>query len=148
MKFKDLAFYDQFERVVASFLAILIAAVVLFTCARLAVEVYELIIFKDDLMDPKVYLVIFGMILTVLIALEFNHSVIQIVLGKQSIIQLRIIVQIAILAIVRKLILMDLGKASMGTMLGLAALIVALAALYYVTRSGGLKGRENEPKAG
>ena len=131
---RELGFYQRFEQVVAIFLTILISIVVVFSCARLAVEVYELLIFKDDLMDPAIFLTIFAMILTVLIALEFNHSIVQVVERKQSIIQVRIVVQIAILAIVRKFILLDMTKTAPATLYGLAAIVVSLAALYFVIR--------------
>ena len=85
-------------------------------------------------MDPAVFLKIFGMILMVLIALEFNHSIVQVVERKQSIIQVRIIVQISILVVVRKFILIDLTKTQATTLYGLAAVVIALAALYYVVR--------------
>lgn len=49
---RQLGFYERFEQVVAIFLPILVSVVILFSCARLAAEVYGLIIFKDDLMDP------------------------------------------------------------------------------------------------
>jgi len=101
---------------------------------RLAVEVYELLIFEDDLMDPATFLKIFAMILTVLIALEFNHSIVQVVERKQSLVQVRVIVQIAILAIVRKFILLDMTKTAATTHYGLAAIVIALATLYFVIR--------------
>lgn len=139
---RELGFYERFEQVVAIFLTILISVVVLFSCARLAIEVYELIIFKDDLMDPAVFLKIFAMILTVLIALEFNHSIVQVVERKQSIIQVRIVVQIAILAIVRKFILIDISHADATTLYGLAGIVIALAALYFVVHEHDRRRRE------
>lgn len=129
---RELGFYERFEQVVAIFLTILISTVIIFSCARLGVEIYELLVFRDDLMDPAVFLNIFAMIITVMIALEFNHSIVQVVQRKQSIVQVRIIVQIAILAIVRKFILIDLTKTSAMTSLGLAAIVLSLASLYYV----------------
>ena len=129
---RTLGFYERFEQIVAIFLTLLISVVILFSSARLAVEVYELLIFKDDLMDPAVFLKIFGMILMVLIALEFNHSIVQVVERKQSIIQVRIVVQISILVVVRKFILIDLTKTPATTLYGLAAVVIALAILYYV----------------
>ncbi len=140
---RELGFYERFEQVVAIFLTILIAVVVVFSCARLAIEVYELIIFKDDLMDPAVFQKIFAMILTVLIAMEFNHSIIQVVERKQSIIQVRVVVQIAILAVVRKFILIDLSQTEPATLYGLASVVIALAALYFVVREYDRRQRES-----
>ena len=142
---RELGFYQRFEQVVAIFLTILISVVIVFTCARLAVEVYELLIFKDDLMDPEIFLKIFAMILTVLIALEFNHSIVQVVERKQSLVQVRIVVQIAILAIVRKLILLDMTKTAPATLYGLAAIVIALAALYFVIRHNDRRRQDTAP---
>jgi len=144
---RELGFYERFEQVVAIFLTILISIVVLFSCARLAVEVYELVIFKDDLLEPAVFQNIFAMILTVLIALEFNHSIIQVVERKQSIIQVRIVVQIAILAVVRKFILIDLPKTEPAVLYGLASVVVALAVLYFVIREYDRRQREDSTAA-
>lgn len=76
------------------------------------------------------------MIQTVLIALELNHSIVQVVERRPSIIQGRIVVQIAILAVVRKFILLDHSKTEATTLYGLAGVVIALAALYFVVREG------------
>ena len=141
---RDLGFYERFEQLIAIFLTVLISIVIVFTCARLAVEVYQLLIFKDDLMDPEVFLKIFAMILTVLIALEFNHSIVQVVERKQSLVQVRIVVQIAILAIVRKFILLDMTKTSATTLYGLAAIVIALSVLYFAIRNHDPRRRDTE----
>lgn len=131
---RGLDVYGRFEQIVAIFLSVLISVVIVFSCLRLGVKIFELIVFKDDLMDPAVFTAIFAMVLTVLIALEFNHSIVQVVERKQSIVQVRIVVQIAILAIVRKFVLLDLTNTPPLTLLGLAAIVVAIAGLYFVVR--------------
>jgi Phosphate-starvation-inducible E family len=50
---------------------------------------------------------IFGMIMTVLIALEFNHAIMSILHRKDSIVQLRTVILIALLAMARKFIIID-----------------------------------------
>ena len=134
---RDLGIFERFEQLVAIFLTILISVVVLFSCIRVAVEVYELVILKDDLMNPEVYLNIFGMILVVLIALEFNHSIVQVIERKQSIVQVRIVVQITILAVVRKLILLDISKTPSMTLFALSAIVISLGVLYFAIREAG-----------
>lgn len=134
---RELGLYERIEQMAAIFLTILISIIAFYACLRVLVSVYDLVVFKDDLMDPAVFLNLFGMILTVLIALEFNHSIIQVLERKQSIVQVRIVVQIAILAVVRKVILLDLDTIDAPTLVGLGAVIVALAALYWVIRTEG-----------
>ena len=131
---RELGLYERFEQLVAIVLTIFISVVVLFACIRVSIEVYELLVFKDDLMEPGVYLNIFGMILMVLIALEFNHSIVQVIERRQSIIQVRIVVQIAILAIVRKFILLDMTKTEPMTLFALSAIVISLGVLYFAIR--------------
>ncbi len=131
---RELGLYERIEQVVAIFLTILISIIAFYACIGVLLTVYDLVIFKDDPADPAVFLTLFAMILTVLIAMEFNHSIIQVLERKQSIVQVRIVVQIAILAVVRKVILLDLEKVTAQTLIGLGAVIVALAALYWVIR--------------
>jgi uncharacterized membrane protein (DUF373 family) len=68
-----------------------------------------------DPLDAKVFQALFGDIVTLLIALEFNHTLQYVVAREQSIIQIKVVLLIALLALSRKLIV------SAGHLLGLAA---------------------------
>ena len=83
-------------------------------------------------MDAEVFKDTFGLILTVLILLEFNHSIISALRQRAGSIQVSIIVLIAITVIARKLILLDYASASTETLLGLGGLALALGALYWL----------------
>jgi len=137
---RELGFYERFEQVVAIFLSILISIIIFFACFQIALDVYDLIILKDDLTAPDTFRNLFAGILTVLIALEFNHSIVKVIERKQSIIQVRIVVQIAILAMVRKFILIDLAKTEAMVLIGLAAIVAALAALHWAVKHSESKG--------
>src|SRR5215208_479025 len=81
------------------------------------------------LLDPAehgVFQAIFGMIFTVLIALEFNHSILGVLERKESIVQVKTVVLIALLALARKFIILDATKTEPMTIIGLAAAILAL----------------------
>lgn len=132
---RELGFYERFEQVAAIFLSVLVAVIIFFACIQIALDVYDLVTLKDDLAAPDTYRNLFAGILTVLIALEFNHSIVQVIERKQSIVQVRIVVQIAILALVRKFILLDLAKTDAMTLIGLGALVFSLAALHWAVRS-------------
>lgn len=131
---RELGFYERFEQVVAIFLSVLISVIIFFACIQIALDVYDLIILKDDLTAPDTFRNLFAGILTVLIALEFNHSIVQVIERKQSIIQVRIVVQIAILALVRKFILLDLAKTEAMVLIGLGAIVLSLAALHWAVK--------------
>ena len=75
---------------------------------------------------------VFGSILTVLILLEFNHSIAVSLKQKTGIIQARIVVLIAILVIARKIILLDFKTASIEALAGHAGVALALGALYWL----------------
>jgi uncharacterized membrane protein (DUF373 family) len=75
---------------------------------------------------------VFGSILTVLILLEFNHSIAVSLKQKTGIIQARIVVLIAILVIARKIILLDFKTANIETLAGHAGVALALGALYWL----------------
>ena len=74
------------------------------------------------------------MIFTVLIALEFNHSILGVLHRKESIIQLRTVVLIALLALARKFIILDASKTEPLTIIGLAAAVLALGAVHWLVR--------------
>ena len=129
---RELGFYERFEQLAAIFLTILVSIIIVFACIQIASEVYDLVTLKDDLDAPDTFRNLFAGILTVLIALEFNHSIVQVVERKQSIVQVRMVVQIAILALVRKFILLDLSKTEAMLLIGLGVVVVSLAAMYWV----------------
>lgn len=115
-------------------LSIPVSITVSFVGIQIAVEVYELVIQKDDLTAPDTFRNLFAGVLTVLIEVEFNHSIVQVIERKQSIIQVRIVVQIAILALVRKFILIDLSKTEAIVLIGLGVIVFFLAALHWAVR--------------
>jgi uncharacterized membrane protein (DUF373 family) len=81
-----------------------------------------------------VFQTVFGEILTLLIALEFNHTLQYFVKREQSIIQTKIVLLIALLAIARKFIVLDLNSVSAAQLLGLATITLALGITYWLMR--------------
>jgi uncharacterized membrane protein (DUF373 family) len=130
-----LSTYERFEEVVSLLLTALISLVILAAVINLTVRIVMLVLF--GLLDPAetgVFQAIFGMIFTVLIALEFNHSIISVLERKESVIQVRTVVLIALLALVRKFIILDATKTEPLTIIGLAAAVLALGAVYWLVR--------------
>lgn len=85
-------------------------------------------------LDHAVFQAIFGMIMTVLIALEFNHTILSILHRKDSIVQLRTVILIALLAMARKFIILDITTVQPLTIIGLAFAVLALGSVYWVVR--------------
>ncbi len=72
--------------------------------------------------------------MTVLIALEFKHSVLIMLKRHQSSVQARTVILIALLAVVRKFIILDMSEGPPLTMIGLAAATLALGSVYWLIR--------------
>src|ERR1700721_1746494 len=58
--------------------------------------------------DSQAFQGLFGMVLTVLIALEFKHTLLVVKHHRRAIVQVRAVVLIALLALVRRFIILDL----------------------------------------
>lgn len=77
-----------------------------------------------DIVDPMreaVFQSVFAMVITVLIALEFNHTMLDLAERGHNIVQIRTVILIALLALVRKFIVIDVKKTDPRTLVGLAA---------------------------
>ena len=125
--FKALSPYQKFEQICVLILTGLIAAVIVFALWYLALDVV-LGIYRN-IFDPTKHVVfqtVFGMIFTVIIALEFKRSLVGLAERRDSIIQVRAVILIALLAVVRKLIILDISHTEALTLFALAAAILAL----------------------
>ncbi len=122
--------YAGFERLVAFLLSLAIIGVIVITGAHLAVSIYDAAIAGVDAFEYATFQAIFANVLTVLIALEFNHSLTQVITGAQSFIQVRTVVLIGILAVVRKVILIDINETDGLFLIGLGVAILTLGAVY------------------
>jgi uncharacterized membrane protein (DUF373 family) len=81
-----------------------------------------------------VFQTVFGEIMTLLTSLEFNHTLQYVVRHEQSIIQTKVVILIALLAVARKFIILDLGNVSPGQLLGLAAITLVLGVVHWLMR--------------
>lgn len=127
--------YQRIESLVAFILTILITMVIFVALYRLMVEVVgQLLIGAVNPLDHKVFQGVFGQIMTVLIALEFNHTLQYVVTREQSIIQIKTVLLIALLALARKFIILDLAETSAEHLVGLAAVTFVLGATYWLIR--------------
>jgi uncharacterized membrane protein (DUF373 family) len=130
-----LTLYQRFEITVALLLTLTISMVILVALYRLLVGVLTGLVFGVlDPLEHSVFQAVFGDIMTLLIALEFNHTLQYVVKRTQSIIQTKIVLLIALLAVVRKVIILDLKEMGVGATLGLAAIILVLGITYWLIR--------------
>ncbi len=120
---------DRFEQIVAMILSFLIAVVVVVTMVQLVREVIELLVAGTlDPLDPEGFQLVFGAILTVLIAMEFRHSIVPLAIRTDHIVQVRTVLLVAILAIARKFIVLEAGEPAF--VASLAGTALALGIVY------------------
>src|SRR3954469_3392630 len=130
--FRLLSLYQRFEHVVIMFLTALIAVIVIAAIWNLSLKILFGLVLSGSL-DPSDYSAfqaVFGMIFTVIIALEFEKSLLVVAERRDSVVQIRSVVMIALLAICRKVIILDLTEADAMHILALAAAILALGVVY------------------
>jgi uncharacterized membrane protein (DUF373 family) len=136
-----LTLYQRFEHVVVLILSTLIAIVVVVAVWHLMLKIAIGLLLSDqfDPTDHGVFQAIFGMIFTVIIALEFKKSLLVVAERASSIVQVRAVIVIALLAIVRKIIILDLSSTGAAELLALAAAILALGAVYWLVQTADKK---------
>jgi len=141
-----LSFYQKFEHGVITLLTGLIALVIALAVWNLMLKVGNSLIYSSlDPTDYEVFQALFGMIFTVIIALEFKRSLVVIAERKQHVVQVRTVILIALLAVVRKLMIFDLASTSASELFALAATILALGAVYWLVRDQDRRERVKEP---
>lgn len=131
-----MSLYQKLEHAVILILTALIAIVIVAAVWSLALKVLYALLMADtfDPTDHAVFQNVFGMIFTVIIALEFKRSLLVVAERKRSVVQVRAVILIAMLAIVRKFILLDLSQTDSMQLFGLAAAILSLGAVYWLVR--------------
>src|ERR1700676_5569676 len=136
-KFRLLSLYQRFEHVIVMFLTALIAVIVIAAVWNLSLKILFGLVLSGSL-DPSDYTVfqaVFGMILTVIIALEFKKSLLVVAERGDTVVQIRSVVVIALLAICRKVIILDLSETDALHVLAFAAAILALGVVYWLVRN-------------
>jgi uncharacterized membrane protein (DUF373 family) len=133
--FGGMTIYERFEHAVIIVLTVLIITVVASATWHLALMVLSLVV--TDAIQPAnqaVFQTIFGMIFTVIIALEFKHSLLMVLARQESVVRVRSIVLIAMLAMVRKFIIIDIGQTQAAELFALSAAILSLGIVFWLVR--------------
>jgi uncharacterized membrane protein (DUF373 family) len=136
--------YRRFEAAVAFALTVVIGAVILVALSRLIVSVADTLVLRAlNPLEHEVFQRVFGEIMTLLIALEFNHTLQYVVSGERGIIHTKMVILIALLALARKVIIVDLFAAAPAGLVALAALTLALGVTYWLMRERDDRDRVN-----
>lgn len=127
----------KFERVVIMALVVMMALVLLLATVELGW------IIAKDVLSPPLFILeinelleIFGLFLLVLIGVELLDTIVKSYL-RQSCDHARIVIAVAIIAIARKVIILDVKDSSGPVLFGLAGLLFALCVGYFLIRNRG-----------
>lgn len=124
--------YDRFETIISGILLIVVSVIIVYTLFLVVITVFK--DFRSGLYfaESGALKDTFGLILGLLILIEFNHSIALAMRSRSGVLQVRVIILLAIIVIARKLILLNYDKIGVDILLGLGGLALALGALYWL----------------
>ena len=127
--------YERFEQIVAIVLSLVISVLIALALVQLVIRILPLLLTGAiDPLQHDVFQALFGMIMTLLIAMEFKHSIVRVALRSSSIIQVKTVVLIALIALSRKFIILDSSVTAASTIAALAGATLALGVVYWLLR--------------
>ena len=128
-----MGYIRKFEKVIVVSLLVMMVVVITFGTIELGWIIVR------DLYDPPIFLLdideilgIFGFFLLILIGLELLESV-KLYL-KENVIRVEVVLEIALIAVARKIIVFDTEKYTILSLAGIAAIIISLAVAYFVVK--------------
>ncbi len=147
---KEMTYYEQFEQIVSRIVMVLIAALIVYLLIFIAVDLFDEFKRGLALADVEALKDVFGSILTILILIEFNHSIALALSKRSGVLQARFVVLIAILVIARKVILLDFSTATFEQLIGISGIAIAFGLLYWLInlRSSDLSPRRETDRSG
>lgn len=122
--------YSAFERVIAWMLLVGMGGVILLATANFLRAVVETALGWNTGWDYRTFQALFDGILAAVIALELAHSVQQMAEGQKGLVQVRTVILIGVLAVVRKLIVLEIQDTTGTFLMGLGVAVLALGAVY------------------
>ena len=132
-------YLEKFEEIVSRALLVMMAAVVLLTTIELGwILVEDVLTAPVFLLEIDEILELLGLFLLVLIGIELMHSV-KIFIKRREI-HLEAMLIVALVAVARKVIVLEPKELAPDAVLGLAALALALTIGYYLVKRAGREG--------
>ena len=122
--------YKWFENGITFVIIIMMALVLLLSTVDLAVTLFDDIVSPPIILDINELLDIFGLFMIVLIGIELLATIKAYL--DEHVVHTEIVLEIALIAIARKVIILDIKKEESLTLFGIAAIILALAVSYYL----------------
>ena len=122
--------YKWFEKGITFALIIMMALVLLLSTVDLAATLFNDIVTPPIILDINELLDVFGLFMIVLIGIELLETIKAYL--DEHIVHTEIVLEVAMIAIARKVIILDIKKEDSLTLFGIAAIILALAVSYYL----------------
>ena len=143
----QLAAYQRFETLVALVLRLITFLIIAVALYRLVAGVIGALVLRVfNPLDHDIFQLVFGGIMTVLISLEFGHTLQYMFSRSRGIIQVKVVILIALLAIARKVIVTEPFETAPLSVFALAALTLALGITYWLMRGHGHRPRAAQPR--
>lgn len=142
-----LSFIKSFEKMIILVLVVLMAVVLLLSTIELA-----WVIIKDTITPPILILdidellEIFGLFMLVLIGIELLDTIAKTYMA-EAVDHAQIVMAVAIIAIARKVIILDVKDLSGLALVGIAAIILALSIGYYLIKKKGAALKDSQQEA-
>ena len=134
-KFTMLDYIRKFEKIMYVALIILLGGVVVFSIAVLVWLLYEgLFISSMYRLENKELLNLFGFFLLVVIGIEILDTLKAYL--RENVIHVEIVILVAVIAIARKVIILDPATSDGGLMAGMGVIVVGLGIAYYLIKKG------------
>jgi uncharacterized membrane protein (DUF373 family) len=131
-EWNNLTAYGRFEQIASRVVMVFISLVIVYSLVRIAIDLFNQFTLDSTFPDTTALKDVFGSILTVLILIEFNHSIAYAISKRSGVLQARYIVLIAILVIARKVILLDFTTTTFDKLIGIGAMALAFGGLYWL----------------
>ena len=132
-KWQTLSIYEKFEQLVVAVLTTVIALIIALATWQLLFHTLTLV--ENHLFSPadsQIFQALFGMVLTVLIAMEFKHTLLVVRHHRHTIVQVKSVVSIALLSLVRRFIILDLYQTTPSLIAALAGAALALGIVFWL----------------
>lgn len=126
--------YQWFELLMVACLTLMVSISVVLTMIHAGSELWHVMGGGLHNFSHDQFVTVFGAFMTVLIALEFNHTVLPEISSGTPIVKVRAVILVALLALARKLVLVDYHKEDYTSLIGLAVLVFAATFAYWVIR--------------
>ena len=102
---KGRTLYEWFEQIILGIIVVIISLVIVYSLILATITLFDDLMSGIGSMETGALKDTFGLILTVIILVEFNHSIVLAIRQRSGAIQVRIVVLITVIVLARKLVL-------------------------------------------